>query len=95
MKRFFDVIIAILLLILLSIPMIVISILIKLTSRGPVLYWSDRVGINNTIFKMSKLRTMRIDTPDVATHLLENPDEYLTPIGPFLRWMNCHNYGAF
>jgi len=85
MKRFFDVIIAILLLILLSIPMIVISILIKLTSRGPVLYWSDRVGINNTIFKMSKLRTMRIDTPDVATHLLENPDEYLTPIGPFLR----------
>jgi O-antigen biosynthesis protein WbqP len=65
--------------------MFVISLIVKLTSKGPVFYWSDRVGINNIIFKMPKFRTMRIDTPPVATHLLENPDEYLTPIGSFLR----------
>jgi len=59
--------------------------LIKLTSKGPALYWSDRVGVGNGIFKMPKFRTMRIDTPPVATHLLQNPDAYLTPIGPFLR----------
>jgi len=65
--------------------MFVISLIVKLTSKGPVFYWSDRVGINNTIFRMPKFRTMRIETPAVATHLLENPDEYLTPIGIFLR----------
>jgi O-antigen biosynthesis protein WbqP len=65
--------------------MLVIAILVKLTSKGPVFYWSERVGINNTIFRMPKFRTMRIETPAVATHLLENPDEYLTPIGIFLR----------
>ena len=57
----------------------------KLTSKGPALHWSDRVGINNTIFKMPKFRTMLIETPPVATHLLENPYKYLTPIGPLLR----------
>ena len=59
--------------------------MVRLTSRGPALYWSDRVGVGNGIFKMPKFRTMRIDTPAVATHLLDNPDSYLTPIGPFLR----------
>ncbi len=63
--------------------MIVLAIM--LTSNGPVLYWSDRVGKNNKIFKMPKFRTMRIDTPAVATHLLSNPENYLTPIGKFLR----------
>ena len=73
------------LLLLLGIPMLVIAIMVKLTSKDPVFYWSDRVGINNIIFKMPKFRTMRINTPVVATHLLENPNKYLTPIGPFLR----------
>ena len=58
---------------------------VKLISPGPVLYWSDRVGINNSIFRMPKFRTMRIDTPVVATHLMKNPGKYLTSIGLFLR----------
>jgi O-antigen biosynthesis protein WbqP len=85
MKRCFDIIAAIVLSVLLSIPMLVIALLVKLTSKGPLLYWSDRVGINNTIFKMPKFRTMRIETPPIATHLLDDPDKYLTPIGPLLR----------
>jgi len=68
-----------------GLPMLLVALLVKLTSPGPVLYWSDRVGVGNEIFKMPKFRTMRIDTPAVATHLLDNPDSYLTPIGPFLR----------
>jgi len=68
-----------------SIPLLIIAFLVKATSRGPALYWSDRVGKNNTIFRMPKFRTMRTDTPAVATHLLSNPDVYLTPIGNFLR----------
>jgi len=84
-KRVLDLICAGILVLFLGIPMLVIAIIVKLTSKGPVFYWSDRVGINNTIFRMPKLRTMRIDTPPVATHLLENPDDYLTPIGIFLR----------
>ena len=85
MKRIFDLMLAVVLLLLLSIPMLLIALMIKLSSRGPVLYWSDRVGVNNTIFKMPKFRTMRVNTPAVATHLLENPDFYITPIGSFLR----------
>lgn len=65
--------------------MIALSLLIKLTSKGPVLYWSDRVGINNSIFKMPKFRTMKTETPSVATHMLKNPEHYLTPIGNYLR----------
>ena len=65
--------------------MILIALLVKLTSEGPVLYWSDRVGIKNTIFRMPKFRTMRLDTPEMATHLLQDPDRYLTPVGSFLR----------
>ena len=75
MKRIFD-----LFLFLCSFP-----VLVRLTSRGPALYWSDRVGVGNEIFKMPKFRMMRIDTPAVATHLFKDPDAYLTPIGPFLR----------
>jgi len=84
-KRIFDIFISVILAIILSLPMISIAILVKLTSRGPVLYWSDRVGIRNTIFKMPKFRTMRMDTPAVATHLMENPERFLTPIGSILR----------
>lgn len=85
MKRLFDVIVAVFLLILLLIPMIVVSILIKLTSRGHVLYWSERVGRNNANFRMPKFRSMRIDTPPVATHLLDEPDKYITTVGRFIR----------
>jgi len=84
-KRIFDVVSAVILLLILIIPMLIISLLIKLTSKGPVLYWSDRPGRNNRVFQMPKFRTMWINTPAVATHLLENPNKYLTPIGPFLR----------
>lgn len=84
-KRIFDILLACLLLLIFFVPLLFISILIKLTSIGPVLYWSDRIGINNNIFKMAKFRTMKINTPAVATHLLNNPDIYLTPIGKFLR----------
>ena len=69
----------------LSIPMLIIAVQVKLASLGPVLYWSDRVGKNNALFRMPKFRTMNIDTPAVATHLLDDPDRYLTPIGKFLR----------
>lgn len=68
-----------------SIPMLLIAVMVKLTSPGPALYWSDRVGKDNVLFRMPKFRTMQIDTPAVATHLLTNPDYYLTPIGKFLR----------
>lgn len=85
MKRLFDLLLAALAAMLLLCPYLVISLLVKLTSSGSVLYWSDRVGQHNKIFKMPKFRTMRTDTPAVATHLLQNPKQYLTPIGPFLR----------
>ena len=85
MKRYFDFCLAICFIGVFLFPIALIVILVRLTSRGPALYWSDRVGMGNTIFKMPKFRTMRIDTPAVATHLMQNPDEYLTPIGPFLR----------
>jgi O-antigen biosynthesis protein WbqP len=84
-KRIFDIVTAIILLIVLCIPMLIIAVAVKLTSRGPVLYWSERVGIRNTTFKMPKFRTMRKDTPPVATHLLKNPDSYVTPLGYYLR----------
>ena len=85
MKRIFDLVMASFLLCFLSVPIFIVGLFVKLTSEGPVLYWSDRVGINNSIFRMPKFRTMRIDTPAVATHLMKNPDIYLTPIGSFLR----------
>lgn len=85
MKRLFDFTWSLLAILVLAIPMLIVALLVRLTSQGPILYWSDRVGRNNTFFKMPKLRTMRTDTPAVATHLLNNPDQYLTPIGKFLR----------
>jgi O-antigen biosynthesis protein WbqP len=85
MKRIFDLAAAIFLLILLIAPMLVIALAIKFTSKGPILHKSDRVGLNNSIFKMYKFRTMRIDTPAVATHLLKDPNKYITPVGSFLR----------
>jgi O-antigen biosynthesis protein WbqP len=84
-KRIFDIAMAVVLSILLCMPMLVIALIVKLSSRGAVLYWSDRVGIHNEIFKMPKFRTMRADTPAVATHLLKNPGTYLTPFGYYLR----------
>ena len=85
MKRLIDLILATILVIILLVPMLFIVLMIRLTSKGPVLYWSDRVGFNNTIYKMPKFRSMRIDTPQVATHLMSNPEEFLSPIGRFLR----------
>ena len=85
MKRLFDFTLSLVLLFLSTIPMIVLAALVKLTSQGPVLYWSDRVGRNNAIFKMPKFRTMLADAPAVATHLLEDPNRWLTPVGQFLR----------
>ncbi len=85
MKRVFDIVAVIGLFIVLIIPLLIVALMVKLTSRGSVLFWQDRVGIHNKIFKMPKFRTMRMDTPNVATHLLNNPDAYLTPIGSFLR----------
>ena len=85
MKRIFDVIVAIALLAIISMPMLVIALMVKLTSKGSVLHWSDRIGRGNAIFKMPKFRTMRIDTPAVATHLLKNPGKYLTPVGSIMR----------
>lgn len=84
-KRVFDVTLAVIGCALLAIPFVVTAIAVRLTSRGPVIYWSDRVGRLNRIFRMPKFRTMRIETPAVATHLLVNPAAYLTPIGGFLR----------
>ncbi|MGA8516213.1 MAG: sugar transferase, partial [Burkholderiaceae bacterium] len=85
MKKLFDFVLALLVLLLLAVPLLLVAVAIKLTSPGPVLYWSDRVGKDNRIFSMPKFRSMRVDTPAVATHLLTKPEQYLTSIGPFLR----------
>ncbi len=84
-KRIFDIFMSLLALVFFAIPLLIVAVLVKLTSKGPALYWSDRIGKNNAIFKMPKFRTMRVDTPAVATHLLGDPDQFLTPIGKFLR----------
>ena len=85
MKRVFDLILSIFLFLVLLIPLIFTAILVITTSKGSAFYWSGRIGKNNKIFKMPKFRSMLIDTPTVATHLLDNPDSYLSPIGGFLR----------
>jgi O-antigen biosynthesis protein WbqP len=85
MKRVFDFVIAVVMLVLLLIPIFLVAIGVRATSKGPVLYWSARVGRGNLIFKMPKFRTMRSDTPQLATHLMIDPDEYLSLIGTFLR----------
>ncbi len=85
MKRIFDLILSAIAGLMLVLPCIMVAIMVKLTSQGPILYWSDRVGRNNRIFKMPKFRSMRVGTPAVATHLLSDPRSHLTPIGSFLR----------
>lgn len=85
MKRLFDLVLALVAAVFLVLPIAAVAVAVRLTSPGPALYWSDRVGRHNRIFKMPKFRSMRIDTPAVATHLLQNPDKWLTPIGSFLR----------
>lgn len=85
MKRFFDLTVALIAALVFMLPLIIVALAVRLTSPGPILYWSDRVGRRNHIFKMPKFRSMRVDTPAVATHLLDNPDQWLTPIGSFLR----------
>jgi len=85
MKRLFDLYLSFLVTLVLFVPILLVALLVKLTSTGPVLYWSDRVGIHNDIFRMPKFRSMKVDTPAVATHLLKDPKSVLTPIGDFLR----------
>lgn len=84
-KRGFDLLLAVFAGFILLLPLFIVAVLVRFTSRGPVLYWSDRIGRQNSIFKMPKFRSMRMGTPAVATHMLSNPDSYLTPIGGFLR----------
>ena len=85
MKRMFDLFLAMVAALILAVPVLLVALTVSLTSPGPVLYWSDRVGRHNKIFKMPKFRSMRVGTPAVATHLLADPTTYLTPIGSFLR----------
>ena len=85
MKRSCDLLLALLAMLLLALPILFVGLLVRLTSTGPVLYWSDRVGRNNQLFRMPKFRSMQVGTPAVATHLLGNPDAFLTPVGSFLR----------
>ncbi|MDD0808767.1 sugar transferase [Curvibacter sp. RS43] len=85
MKRLFDLTLALIALALLLLPIALVALAVRLSSAGPALYWSDRVGRHQRIFRMPKFRSMRVGTPAVATHLLSNPDSHLTPIGSFLR----------
>ncbi len=85
MKRLFDLALSIFLIIVFCIPILLVAAAVRLTSKGPALYWSDRVGKDNVLFRMPKFRSMRTTAPVVATHLMEDPSKYLTPMGSFLR----------
>lgn len=85
MKRCVDLLLAALAALILGLPLLLVAVAVRCTSRGPVLYWSDRVGRDNQLFRMPKFRSMRVGTPAVATHLLNNPESHLTPIGSFIR----------
>ena len=85
MKRIFDLFLCLIAVIFLFILILLIALLVIFTSKGPVIFWSKRVGRNNHLFLMPKFRSMRVDAPEVATHLLNNPDQWLTSVGPFLR----------
>jgi O-antigen biosynthesis protein WbqP len=85
MKRVFDLVSALLALLALAVPLVAVALLVKSTSKGPAVYWSERVGRYNKLFGMPKFRTMRVDTPAVATHLLLDPEQFLTPVGSLLR----------
>ncbi len=94
-KRLFDLVVGIPVFIVLFVPMLLIGLLVKLTSSGPALHWSERIGVDNKIFLMPKFRTMRVDTPQLATHKLDNPQQYLTPIGGFLRKLSLDELPQF
>ena len=85
LKRLFDILAALSACVVLGVPVLALALLVRITSKGPALYWSDRVGKNNKLFKMPKFRTMRVNAPAVATHLLADPEQFLTPIGALLR----------
>ena len=85
MKRLFDITLGLMLLPILLVLMLIISTLVRLTSKGPIIHWSDRVGRKNIIFKMPKFRTMHSESPNIASNLLRNPEDYVTNIGSFLR----------
>ena len=87
-KRLFDLIFGLIALIFTALPIVFVALVVFFSSKGPVFFWSDRVGLKGRIFKMPKFRTMLIDTPSVATHLLDNPDKYLSPVGSLLRQMS-------
>ena len=85
MKRIIDILLSVGILIILLLPILLIALLVRFTSNGKALYWSDRVGKNGVLFRMPKFRTMQVDTPTVATHLMTNPNAFLSPIGVLLR----------
>lgn len=85
LKRLLDLTLAAVTLVVMTVPLLLLALLVRLSSPGPILYWSDRVGKDNKIFRMPKFRSMHVETPAVATHLLNDPDRYLTPIGSFMR----------
>ena len=85
LKRIIDLLLVFITSVVFLIPMLLVALLVRLTSKGPIIFWSDRVGRNNQLFKMPKFRTMRVNTPNIATHLLSSAGQYLTPIGGFLR----------
>jgi|APSaa5957512535_1039671.scaffolds.fasta_scaffold143987_1 O-antigen biosynthesis protein WbqP len=85
MKRVFDLSVGMIVLMFVLVPMLIVAIGVKISSKGTVLYWSDRVGRDNVNFKMPKFRTMKLDTPEIATHLMDTPDTFLSPLGGFIR----------
>lgn len=85
MKRLIDIGLALVMLVFSIVPILVIAVVIRCTSKGPALYWSDRIGRNNRVFRMPKFRSMRVGTPEIATHLLREPDSFVTPVGKILR----------
>jgi O-antigen biosynthesis protein WbqP len=92
MKRVFDLLLALVAAAVLALPVLLVALAVRLTSTGPALYWSDRVGRHNKLFKMPKFRSMRVGTPAVATHLLADPKSHLTPIGSFLRMSSLDEF---
>lgn len=84
-KRVLDILVSLMAITALALPVLLVVLVVRFTSPGPALYWSDRVGRDNRIFRMPKFRSMRVDAPVVATHLLTDPHTYITPIGAFLR----------
>ena len=85
MKKILDILLSSILLIFLSFPMLLVALIIFISSKGPIIFWSKRVGKNGKLFRMPKFRSMIVDTPQVATHLMNNPEEFLFPFGRFLR----------